>query len=209
MKRFLALVLALTLPALPAAAEPVVVEIFASQNCAKCPRAFRNLKAIAKKEDILPLTWSVDYWDYLGGEDPMALPESTERQNVYVERFELRGPYTPQFVFDGALQCPGTRKGQISSWVKRRQKTDRADVSVNAVAGSVTISGAISLPRDVLLVHYLADYEGDMPNPVVKLEKLGEWSGGDVTFSTDCDNGCALLVQEINTGEILSAAVMP
>ena len=205
MKRLFALIFACLATSVTASAEPVVIEIFASQNCANCPRAFRNLKTVAKSEDVLPLTWSVDYWDYLADADPMAMPESAERQNAYVERFELRGPYTPQMVFDGALECAGTKKSKVSSWVERRQNTDRADITLTKIEGGFSVSGGLTLPRDVLLVHYLSDYEGEAPNPVVKLERLGQWSGGEITFQTECEHGCAVLVQESGSGEILSA----
>ena len=209
MKRFLACVLALIMPALPAAAEPVVVELFASQNCPACPKAFRTLKSAAEKDDILVLTWSVDYWDYLADADPMAMPESTERQEAYVERFELRGPYTPQTVYDGAEECPGNKRRRVKHWIDQRLDTDAFPVTLAAAEGGVSVSGDITLPRDVFLVHYLSDYEGDMPNPVVKFEKLGQWSGGETVFATNCENACAVLVQETGTGEILSAMVMP
>jgi hypothetical protein len=70
----------------------------------------RRLKEVdAARDDVLILTWSVDYWDYLGGKDPMAMGESKERQRAYVDRFKLRGPYTPQTVYNGVEQCPGNK----------------------------------------------------------------------------------------------------
>jgi len=176
MKRLYAILFALLTPAMPAAADPVLVEIFA----------------------------------YLADADPMALPESSERQRVYVERFELRGPYTPQTVVDGALQCPGNKKSQIKRLIDRRLNADEdSDITILGTESSVTLSGGLTLPRDVLLVHYLSDYSGDMPNPVVKLEKLGQWSGGPSTFPATCNDACAVLVQEVDTGEILHVKVMP
>jgi len=197
------------MPALPAAAEPVVVELFASQNCPACPRAFKTLKSAGEQEDILVLTWSVDYWDYLAENDPMAMPESSERQSAYVERFELRGPYTPQTVFDGAVECAGNKRRNVKKWIDQRRESEPFPVTLEASDSGVTISGDLTLPRDILLVHYLSDYKGDMPNPVVKLETLGQWSGGETTFETNCEADCAVLVQETGTGEILGVLVMP
>ena len=64
----LSLLLAMELMVAPAFAEgPVLVELFASQNCRACPKAHKTLKAVnAERDDLLVLTWSVDYWDYLG-----------------------------------------------------------------------------------------------------------------------------------------------
>lgn len=209
MKRFATLLLTCLAAALPAQAETVVVELFASQNCAACPRAFKTLKSVSRTEDILVLTWSVDYWDYLADADPMAMPESTERQNAYVERFELRGPYTPQTVYDGAEQCPGNKKRSVKKWIDQRKDVERLPIELTAGQDSITISGELGLPREVLLVHYLADYDGDMPNPVTKVENLGNWSGGETSFPVNCDTACVVLVQEQGVGEILAMQVMP
>ncbi len=209
MKRLLALLVPVLIIAAPAKAEPVVVELFASQNCAACPKAFRTLNAVAKDSDVLVLTWSVDYWDYLAEADPMAMPESTERQQAYVERFDLRGPYTPQTVYDGALQCPGNKRRRVERWINSRLDAPASDITITAGDGSVSIAGEIGLPKDVMLIHYLDDYAGDMPNPVVKSERIGVWSGGSGTFPVACETACAVLVQGADVGEIYAAQVMP
>ena len=209
MKRLAALLLPILMIAAPAKAEPVVVELFASQNCPACPKAFRTLNAVAKDDDILVLTWSVDYWDYLAEADPMAMPESAERQNAYVERFDLRGPYTPQTVYDGALQCPGNKRRRVERWIDSRLDAPASNITITAKEDSVTINGDMGLPKDVMLIHYLEDYEGDMPNPVIKSERIGIWSGDATTFPVACDTACAVLVQGAGVGEIYAAKVMP
>ena len=209
MKKLAAFLFPVLMIAVPAQAEPVVIEIFASQNCVKCPRAFKNVKAATRNEDALVLTWSVDYWDYLAEADPMAIPESAERQKAYVERFDLRGPYTPQIVFDGALQCAGTKKDKISKWMASRMDAPETEITLSASADSVTVSGDLGLPKDVMLVHYLGDYEGDMPNPVIKSERIGVWSGDEATYPISCETECAVLVQGAGVGEIYAAKVMP
>ena len=209
MKKLAALLFTVMMVAAPAKAEPVVVELFASHNCPACPRAFRTLKAAAKDEDVLVLTWSVDYWDYLDEADPMAMPESAERQNAYVDRFDLRGPYTPQTVYDGTLECPGNKRRKVERWIDSRLDAAASNITITAVGDSVTIDGEMGLPKDVMLIHYLDDYDGDMPNPVVKAERLGVWSGDAATFPVACDTACAVLVQASGVGEIYAAKVMP
>ena len=209
MKRISVLLLALMMPLMPAAADPVLVELFASQNCAACPKAFRTLKSAAEQDDVMVLTWSVDYWDYLATADPMAMPESKHRQEAYVDRFEIRGPYTPQAVFDGAVECPGNKQSRVAQWIDDRLETEALPIALEPTDNGIAISGDLTLPRDVLLVHYLGDYEGAMPNPVVKLEKLGVWSGGDKIFPVTCENDCVVLVQETGVGEVLAMQVMP
>ena len=64
------------------------------------------------------------YWDYLGKPDPMALPEAKVRQAAYVEQMGLRAPYTPQSFYDGAKQCPGTKRNQVEANIRLRQTGD-------------------------------------------------------------------------------------
>lgn len=209
MKRLAALLLPVLMIASPANAEPVVVELFASHNCPACPKAFRTLKAAARNDDVLVLTWSVDYWDYLDKADPMAMPESADRQNAYAERFDLRGPYTPQTVYDGALECAGNKRRKVERWINSRLDAPASNITITAGEESVTIDGEMGLPKDIMLIHYLDDYEGDMPNPVVKSERIGVWSGDRATFPVSCERACAVLVQGSGVGEIYAAKVMP
>ncbi|MEM7768305.1 MAG: DUF1223 domain-containing protein, partial [Pseudomonadota bacterium] len=112
--------------------QPVLVELFASHNCRACPKAHRTLKTVSAEDpDVLVITWSVDYWDYLGDADPMAMKESVERQHAYVEQFGLRGPYTPQTVYNGLAQCPGNRPRAV------RRKIDKAR-EASAPGASIT-----------------------------------------------------------------------
>src|SRR4249920_2686838 len=62
---------------------PVVVELFTSQGCNSCPPADALLADLAKRKDVLPLSFHVDYWDYLGWKDPHASRANTERQRAY------------------------------------------------------------------------------------------------------------------------------
>ena len=53
-----------------AAAEPKggpwSIELFTSQGCSSCPPADAYLGALAKRPDIVALSFHVDYWDYIG-----------------------------------------------------------------------------------------------------------------------------------------------
>jgi len=207
MKRFAALIAPFALAAAPAMAEPVVVELFASKNCAACPKAYDTLNTLQtdSAQDMLVLTWAVDYWDYLDTPDMMALPESKTRQDAYVERFGLRGPYTPQTVYDGAVQCPGTKTKRVKKQLATRNSAEQADVQLTATETGVSVSGKLSAPADVWLVHYLPKTDSDAPNPVTRVEKLGDWITGEAAYDATCEDGCAVLVQASGIGEIWSA----
>lgn len=204
MKRaFAALISLAAATALPAAAEPIVVEVFASQNCAACPKAHANMAELeAARDDVLILTWSVDYWDYLGAPDPMALPEANARQAAYAERFGLRGPYTPQTVYDGAVQCPGNKMRQVNRQLDRRADTPLPLSFVSGDDGTFTLNGETDTAVDVRLLH-IADIPGmPMVNPVLSVDEM-DTAGA---LAPTCEGRCVLVAQAPGYGEIKAAA---
>jgi hypothetical protein len=89
----------------PKAAGPkVVIELFTSQGCSSCPAADKLLGELAKDSSILPMSLSVDYWDYLGWKDTLALPGHAKRQRAYAGNRGDRAVYTPQAVINGATR---------------------------------------------------------------------------------------------------------
>ena len=93
----------------PAPRLPVVVELFTAQGCSDCPKANDLLGKLAEEKGVLALTYSVDYWDYLGWKDTFAKPEFTDRQQAYATDLRLRDVYTPQIVLDGAPRSPAAK----------------------------------------------------------------------------------------------------
>jgi len=89
------------------AIRPVVMELFSSQGCGKCPAANDNIAKLSERSDVIALTYPVGYWDYLGWDDTFAKPEFTERQKRYNRALKYRGPYTPQVVYSGRIHGSG------------------------------------------------------------------------------------------------------
>lgn len=191
-----------------ASASPVVVELFASQNCAACPKAHRTLETVSEtRDDVLVLTWSVDYWDYLGEDDPMAMPESKTRQAAYVERFKLRGPYTPQSVYNGEKQCPGNRPRDVENNLEDVARHDGVAFAYDD--GQLMISGDVPGPVEIWLVHFIPQLETEaamVTNAVTSVTRLMEWQGASsLGIPVACDDGCAVLVQDAGYGSIRGA----
>ena len=94
---------------------PVVVELFTSQGCSACPPADAALAELAARPDVLALSLHVDYWDYLGWEDPFAQPAFTARQKAYARAAHLRTLYTPQVIVAGAQSLTSPADPQIDA----------------------------------------------------------------------------------------------
>jgi hypothetical protein len=103
----------------PAAASqgPVVIELFTSQGCSSCPPADRLLSRLAGDPKlagkVIPLAFHVDYWDYIGWQDPFASPRWSQRQKDYARAFRSNRIYTPQLVVDGSAECVGSQEREI------------------------------------------------------------------------------------------------
>src|SRR5687767_7444761 len=103
--------------ALPGAARagdapsPVLVELFTSHGCSSCPPADELLRTRGKsgweRGELVPLSFHVDYWDYIGWTDPFGSPDWTARQRRYSRTLERR-VYTPQMVAGGVASFVGS-----------------------------------------------------------------------------------------------------
>lgn len=83
-----------------------VVELFTSEGCSSCPAADRYLSLLTKRADaqslpLFTLSFHVDYWDYLGWEDPYASKAYTQRQREYASHQRNNRIYTPQMMING------------------------------------------------------------------------------------------------------------
>ncbi|MEM9293623.1 MAG: DUF1223 domain-containing protein [Acidobacteriota bacterium] len=139
----------LTLSAGAAAAEspsgPLVVELFTSQGCSSCPPAERLLAELAKKDsDLLLLSFHVDYWNYLGWEDPFSQAQWSRRQESYAQRLAGGRLYTPQAVLQGQEQCVASRASCLNSAIEelRRPSAVPSDAPPARLEGEVRAQGA-------------------------------------------------------------------
>jgi len=158
----------------PEAPKTVVVELFTSQGCSSCPPADRLLSELresgeAAGVEIVPLSFHVDYWNYIGWTDPFSSAAWSERQRLYGEALGLNTIYTPQTIFDGHLECVGSSRSKVTRLLAEAATQDdiRVDLTVaNGEAGPearVTVDGADS-SRELLV--YLAIWEDGLVTPV-------------------------------------------
>lgn len=208
--------------------EPVVVELFTAQGCSGCTQANRMVEALADAPGVIALTWSVDYWDYLGWVDTFAQPEFAQRQRAYQAALRLRGVYTPQVVIDGRRQVSGSDtpavQAAIDEEAARRvfppevQFRDDGD-AVGVGSGQVPVGGA-----DVWAITYRpgrqdvsvsgGDNRGRVigsVNVVRSLTKLGDWRGQPILLTLPAraeeNDRTVVLVQARTDRRILTAAL--
>ena len=96
-----------------------VVELFTSQGCSSCPPADVHLAKLVEKAEkegvaIYPLSFHVDYWNYLGWKDPYSTEAYSERQYAYARGLGER-VYTPQMIINGKDVFVGSdqHKGEL------------------------------------------------------------------------------------------------
>ena len=100
-----------------------VVELFTSQGCSSCPPADVVLKSYTGRKDVIALSYSVDYWDYLGWKDTYGRSENSKRQRDYARTRKDGAVYTPQAVINGVSHVNGAHKALIDQELKRTYKS--------------------------------------------------------------------------------------
>ena len=206
---------------------PILVELFTSQNCPACPTANDKLIELSRYADIFPLTWSVSYWDYLGWKDTYAKPAYNARQKSYADRFDLRGPYTPQTVVDGCVETSGRLSvNAVNKKIDMTRQPHGHQVKIKLTDEKATLSALDSSTplADVWLVGFKPGITEVQPtrganagkalehiNMVTSLDRLGEWDGKlAVNYSYKCPGeACVIIVQEATAGDILAFQTTP
>ncbi len=102
----------------------VVLELFTSQGCSSCPPADVLLKDVQKlyPDNVLALSYHVDYWNYIGWEDPFSSSDYTQKQRNYNVKFRSRSNYTPQLVINGKEHLVGSHRAKIISKIDSYKK---------------------------------------------------------------------------------------
>jgi hypothetical protein len=122
-----------------------VIELFTSQGCNSCPPADKLLGQLTKEPNLIPLTLAVDYWDYLGWKDTLALHDHTKRQQRYAKVRGDMNVYTPQAIVNGVKYAVGSDAQQINAALRNHPsnepeiplqvKRDGENISVDVGAG--------------------------------------------------------------------------
>jgi hypothetical protein len=204
---------------------PVVVELYTSQGCSSCPPADKFLGELAQRRDVLALAFHVDYWNYIGWQDPFSSPAATERQRTYGNFLELRAIYTPQMVIDGTVHEVGSDRGAVASAIKNAARAQKIPVTLLNDENGFRVhigAGDPGTRARVWLVEYDPEATTDVKrgenagkelveyNIVQAWRVIGTWDGSATEIvlpQAETDAGaCAVIVQEDPIGAIYGAA---
>jgi hypothetical protein len=215
--------LCLTMAGPASAGSPVIVELYTSQGCGSCVEANRLVDNLADRDGLLPLTFSVDYLDYLGWRDTFARPEFAKRQRSYAERWETPALIAPQVVIDGRAKARGTEAEAVDALIKEAQRAPRNPPDIRFIGDRVAVGTGprTTTPADVWLIRY--DPRGQdvevrkgenqgrtliYRNVVRELVRLGGWKGRAVSFAVPEATAKGLVtlvvVQQSKGGEVLA-----
>ncbi len=208
-----------------------VIELFTSQGCSSCPPSDAFLGELSKRPDIVALSYHVDYWDYIGWQDPFATPEFTERQRGYSRSLRQRYVYTPEMVVHGRGHASGIDRSDIYGLISEAQKPEWPRMTPRIVdrgAEGVVVSMPefrAAEPCEVWLVTYDPEHRTKVLrgenrgrdlsnyNVVRSLHLLTRWDGSAAEWKIGADRlgaakGVAILVQHPNLGPMMGAAAL-
>jgi len=208
----------------------VVVELFTSQGCEKCPPANLLMEDLTRDETVISFSWHVDYWDFMGWQDTMAKPAFTERQKAYNETLGRKGVYTPQAIINGRREVAGSNKMGLFDIIHSSKTSDALPITVTfegdasvlniKLNGPETVEGAVikiiwldSMQRIKISDGKNAGKTITYVNAVKSFKNIGVFQGEELTIPlnlNDADRNGAdrivVLLQMGETGPILGAA---
>ena len=219
----------------PAVVGPAVIELFTSQGCSSCPAADALLGKMTDMPGVLTLSFSVDYWDYLGWRDTLARPANSERQRDYARARGDGRVYTPQAVVDGLMHVNGSDERLVLDAIdaaKVRLRDVRVPVSARAEGDTLVIdiekAQEGSHSRDATVWLAIAKEKETVPisrgenrgktityrHPVREISPIGMWKGDAMSLrlplkdlKTMGGDCLVTLLQVGNGGPILGAAL--
>jgi hypothetical protein len=210
---------------------PMVVELFTSEGCSSCPPADELMEELMQRQYVLPLSFHVDYWDYIGWKDRFADPAFTNRQRAYAEAQGTSMVYTPQMIVAGAIDVVGSDRKAVEKALKTaytRNTMYRIHVArdPNGRLFAQFPEAPIGVPATVWLVTYQKSAESKVKagensgrdlmtyNVVRSLQKVGMWYGPatevelklDPAAKANSPDACAIIANQAEHGPIIAAA---
>lgn len=214
----------------------LLVELFTSEGCSSCPPADRWLSGLApaaRRGEVVPLAFHVDYWDDLGWRDRYAQAAFSRRQREAARRQGERTVFTPQVLADGRTLYDWHDPDALAERRARLSRANTVDLRLELQAGatpSVRLSARRRADASAAQV-YLARWESGLESAVGAGENRGavlrhdfvvrEWIGplpldGDRTVQLErpspapgAAGGWAAVAWSADGSEVLQALALP
>ena len=216
----------------PPAPEPVLAELFTSQGCSSCPPADQIWADLQKRQDLVAISFNIDYWDYIGWKDTLAHRENTLRQQAYAKAMGSRQVYTPQVIIDGKSDAVGNERKELLASLDAhvaQTRGKRLPIRLSQSGNIVQIhvpAGTAAEPATVWIAHTSSvrkvpitkgENSGRImvySNVVRDIASAGTWNGQALTLQVpvqprdkgEATDGVAAWVQLGSHGHVLGAA---
>ena len=154
---------------------PVVIELFTSQSCHTCNSADVVANTIKDYENVIMLSYHVDYWDDLGWKDTFSDSRHTDYQRKY-ENMLNQPAFTPQMIVNGASEFDGNSIRLLNNSLKEKSTTEQLMTpeitrNGNSLEISYNLTAGLNYSKAYALL-LMDSYEMDMdkgPNAGMKL----------------------------------------
>jgi len=213
---------------------PIVVELFTSQGCSSCPPADKLLGELSKQKNIIPLSFNVDYWDYLGWRDTLGSSKHTKRQQAYAANRGSRRVYTPQMIINGHVDVVGSRRKQVfAALAKESSPGQRIPMKMSDNGTEITIevgdspNSSIAQKATIWILVTAASISVPVKrgenrgknityhNVVRQLMPAGTWTGKALKITlpkaglgVESNSDCVALLQQGMVGKIIGVVRM-
>ncbi|WP_194852124.1 DUF1223 domain-containing protein [Nonlabens antarcticus] len=141
-----------------------VVELFTSQGCSSCPPADELLATIKNEQNVIALSYHVDYWNRLGWKDPYSDADFSKYQRAYAKQLNS-GVYTPQMVVNGQTEFVGSRKSSLQKSLKAKSNvTALKNPKVKRTANKMSFDYEIDMNKEFNFAYALLVLEEHITN---------------------------------------------
>jgi hypothetical protein len=160
-----------------------LLELYTSEGCDSCPPADKWVSGLPAKQletsRLIPLSFHVDYWNYIGWTDPYSQARFSDRQREHSRRRGAGFVVTPQLLLNGQDYRRALVFDDISDKVKAINQTKpQADIRLKLARNgdrldselAISVGGGAEQRRAEV---YLALYENNLVTSV----KAGENKG--------------------------------
>lgn len=158
-----------------------LLELYTSEGCSSCPPADRFMSRLKlediSEEKLIPLSFHVTYWDYIGWKDRFSNPQHDARQRKQAKLNNSRTVYTPQFIMNGKdFRRHGSFDNEIvriNSITAEYQLEVSASLNTNAI--DVVLDTKSLRDNSDEAVAYIALYEHGLSSEVTDGENDGKY----------------------------------